>query len=60
MEEIRVRVVFTIEDFTDALYYTLEEWSALTDFQKEEDKRIRYENYLASLQPPEEVVEEEG
>lgn len=47
MEQIKVQVIFTIGEYTDALYYTLDEWDSMTHEQVEADKQARYGNWLA-------------
>lgn len=46
MEQINVQVKFTIGNYTDALYYPIEEWGDITPEQLEADKQARYQTYL--------------
>lgn len=62
MSEPKIQVQFTIEEngfsYTDALYFTLEEYSILTPEKIEAMKRTRFDSWLEALNVANEPTEE--
>ncbi len=52
MDQISVQVRFTIDNFSDALYFTMDEWANVTDDQIETMKKERYTNWKNSIDNP--------
>jgi hypothetical protein len=61
MDSIKVQVNFTINtefgEFTDALYFTLEEWSFITENKLNELKNERVNNWLNTIKNPVEEIQ---
>jgi hypothetical protein len=49
MDTILIQVRFSMGNYADALYYTLEEWSSLTPERIETDKQARYDAWAAMV-----------
>ncbi len=49
MTQIRIQVMFTINNYSDALYYSLAEWQSVTPEQIEQAKQDRYDAWIAAI-----------
>lgn len=57
MEEIKIQIRFSINDFNDALYFSQTEYENTSREQIESLKQERYNNWLAFVENPEPVKE---
>jgi hypothetical protein len=49
MDSIQIQVRFTIDNYSDALYYTLDEWPSVTPERIETDKQARYDDWVTRI-----------
>lgn len=52
MQDVKVQVRFEIGGYTDCLYYSLDEWSSITDEQLEANKQARYDKWVEAKENP--------
>ncbi|MGJ5817055.1 hypothetical protein [Paludibaculum fermentans] len=49
MDTILIQVRFSVGNYSDALYYTLDEWPSVTPERMETDKQARYDTWAAMV-----------
>lgn len=59
MDQIKVQVSYKIEDFSDALYYSLEDYQNLDPQVIEGEKQKRFQNWKAFVEEQSNIVRPE-
>ena len=52
MQAVNIQVRFTINGYSDALYFSLAEWESITPEDLEVQKQARYQGWLNVLNAP--------